>query len=53
MNTVIKCEVCQYETTVEELFEDNEITMVCEHWYCNKTCYDKEWEKEEQGDDEW
>ena len=30
MNTVIKCEVCQYETTVEELFEDSEITVVCE-----------------------
>lgn len=53
MNTFIRCEYCEYEITVEELFQDTDITSIDEHWYCSKLCYDKDWENDLQEDDEW
>jgi hypothetical protein len=42
MLDIIKCEYCKYEITVKELFEDERISSISEHWYCCKSCYDKD-----------
>jgi hypothetical protein len=41
---IVKCEYCKTEYTVEELFEEFELTCIPEHWYCSKFCYDNDWE---------
>ena len=42
MSDIVKCEYCKYEITVKELFEDESVSVIPEHWYCCKSCYDKD-----------